>query len=59
MAISFIYVGSLMFKSGPFIRPHPLFWRLILATSVLYLLTIIFLLFQVQIFIRKLKHPNN
>jgi hypothetical protein len=37
-----------MFKSGPFIRPHPLFWRLILSASVLYLLVMIFLLFQVK-----------
>lgn len=44
--VSFLYIGALMFKSGPFIRPHPLFWRLILSASVLYLLIIIFLLFQ-------------
>lgn len=51
VGLSFIYVGSLMFKSGPFIRPHPLFWRFILSCSVLYLLAVIFLLFQVIIFI--------
>lgn len=47
-SVSFIFIGTFMFQSGPFIRPHPLFWRLILAMSVLYLLVIIFLLFQVK-----------
>lgn len=47
-ALSFVFVGMLMFKSGPFFRPHPLFWRLVLSLSVLYLFVIIFLLFQVR-----------
>ena len=53
VSVSFLYIGALMFKSGPFIRPHPLFWRLILSASVLYLLIIIFLLFQVKLTMRQ------
>lgn len=49
VSLSFMFIGAVMFKSGPFIRPHPLFWRLILAASVLYLLAVIFLLFQVRL----------
>ena len=46
--LAFIFIGALMFKPGPFIRPHPFFWSLILSMSLLYLLAIIFLLFQVN-----------
>jgi len=53
VSVSFLYIGAFMFKSGPFIRPHPLFWRLILSASVLYLLIIIFLLFQVKLTMRQ------
>jgi phosphatidylserine synthase 2 len=42
----FVFIGALLIRDGPFIRPHPLFWRLIQALSVLYLLLMIFLLFQ-------------
>ena len=44
-ALTFVFIGSLMFRNGPFIRPHPVFWRAVLAISVLYLLIITFLLF--------------
>ena len=42
----FVFIGTLLLRDGPFIRPHPLFWRLIQSVSVLYLLLMIFLLFQ-------------
>ncbi len=45
-AISFLFIGTTQFSDGPFIRPHPIFWRLILSLSILYLLTLIVLLFQ-------------
>ena len=32
--------------NGPFIRPHPIVWRLVLATSIVYLLFLVFILFQ-------------
>lgn len=42
----FIIVSILAFPNGPFTRPHPAFWRMIFGLSVLYLLCLIFLLFQ-------------
>lgn len=39
-------LGSLVFPSGPFIRPHPIFWRVIFGFSVLYQLLLIMILFQ-------------
>ncbi|RKO83774.1 phosphatidyl serine synthase-domain-containing protein [Blyttiomyces helicus] len=36
----------LQFRDGPFIRPHPAFWRLILAASVLYQMVLVAVLFQ-------------
>lgn len=46
-SLIFTFIGVLQFQDGPFIRPHPAFWRAILAISILYLLLLIFLLFQV------------
>lgn len=36
----------IQFRDGPFIRPHPAFWRIILGINVLYELALVFLLFQ-------------
>ena len=36
----------LQFRDGPFIRPHPSFWRIILGINLLYELALVFLLFQ-------------
>jgi phosphatidylserine synthase 2 len=36
----------LQFRDGPFIRPHPAFWRVILGINLLYELALVFLLFQ-------------
>ncbi|KAJ3210118.1 hypothetical protein HDU82_008743 [Entophlyctis luteolus] len=41
-----LLTGLLEFKDGPFIRPHPAFWRLVLAVSVFYQLILVMLLFQ-------------
>ena len=46
MASVFILIGLVLFPDGPFIRPHPLLWRFVLAASVTYQLFITFLLFQ-------------
>lgn len=46
-AVSFVFIGVLQFSDGPFIRPHPVVWRLVLSVSILYLLLLIVLLFQV------------
>lgn len=45
-ALSFIFIGVVQFGDGPFIRPHPIIWRLVLSVSILYLLALIVLLFQ-------------
>jgi len=36
----------IQFRDGPFIRPHPAFWRIILGVNLLYELALVFLLFQ-------------
>lgn len=36
----------IQFRDGPFIRPHPAFWRIILGLNLLYELALVFLLFQ-------------
>ncbi|KAJ3052825.1 hypothetical protein HK097_005587 [Rhizophlyctis rosea] len=38
--------GLLQFRDGPFIRPHPAFWRVILSLSVIYEMLLVFILFQ-------------
>lgn len=42
----FLIIGSLVFPSGPFIRPHPTFWRLVFGVTVVYELFLVFLLFM-------------
>lgn len=42
----FLIISVLAFPNGPFTRPHPAVWRIIFGLSVLYLLFIIFLMFQ-------------
>lgn len=36
----------IQFRDGPFIRPHPAFWRIVLGINLLYELALVFLLFQ-------------
>jgi Phosphatidyl serine synthase len=36
----------IQFRDGPFIRPHPAFWRVVLGLNLLYELALVFLLFQ-------------
>lgn len=45
-AIFFVLFGVTQTPNGPFIRPHPAFWRLILVSSVLYEICLVYLLFQ-------------
>ncbi len=43
-----LLIGLLMFGGdGPFVRPHPAFWRVVLACEAGYLLLLVFVLFQV------------
>merc|ERR1719295_509077 len=39
----YFVIGSIIFPSGPFIRPHPVVWRLIFAVSLLYTFMLIIL----------------
>ena len=43
---AFLLFSIIQFRDGPFIRPHPVFWRLILGVNLLYELALVFLLFQ-------------
>lgn len=42
----FLIVSVLAFPNGPFTRPHPAVWRIVFGLSVLYVLALLFLLFQ-------------
>ena len=44
-SVVFCFVGMLYLPNGPFIRPHPILWRAVLALSIVYLLVIVFLMF--------------
>lgn len=46
VAAFFLVVSALTFPNGPFIRPHPVFWRIIFGLSVLYVMILQFALFQ-------------
>ncbi|KAI6180453.1 Phosphatidylserine synthase 1 [Aphelenchoides besseyi] len=42
----FLVLSAMAFPNGPFIRPHPLIWRVVFGMSVLYALILQFVLFQ-------------
>ncbi|KAK0504367.1 phosphatidyl serine synthase-domain-containing protein [Armillaria luteobubalina] len=44
--LSFLMFSMIQFRDGPFIRPHPAFWRAVLCVNLLYELALVFLLFQ-------------
>ena len=46
--LAFVLFGLIHTPDGPFIRPHPIIWRLSLVLSVVYELALVFLLFQVS-----------
>lgn len=48
MMFVFLLFGVLQSSNGPFLRPHPVFWRLIFNISVLYEICLVFILFQVR-----------
>lgn len=43
---AFLTFSMIQFRDGPFIRPHPAFWRIALGINLLYELALVFLLFQ-------------
>ena len=44
--VAFLLFSMIQFRDGPFIRPHPAFWRVMLGINILYELALVFLLFQ-------------
>lgn len=42
----FMIISVITFPNGPFIRPHPVLWRMVFGVSVLYLMMLLFILFQ-------------
>jgi phosphatidylserine synthase 2 len=46
VVIVFILIGVIHMPDGPFLRPHPVVWRLALVMNILYVLLLIFTLFQ-------------
>lgn len=42
----FLVISVLAFPNGPFTRPHPAIWRMVFGLSVLYLIFLVFILFQ-------------
>ena len=46
MMYAFLMIGITLTQNGPVIRPHPVFWRLLLCGCFLYELGLIFFLFQ-------------
>jgi phosphatidylserine synthase 1 len=45
-AVLFLVISALVFPNGPFIRPHPMIWRLVFGLSVMYVMLLQFTLFQ-------------
>ena len=50
-----VFAGMTIMPDGPFLRPHPLIWRAAFAVSIVYELLLIYILFQVSLFLKKLK----
>ena len=46
VVLVFIAVASIHMPDGPFKRPHPVIWRIVMSCSIVYLLVLIYLLFQ-------------
>jgi uncharacterized membrane protein len=44
--VFFLIISVLAFPNGPFIRPHPILWRMVFGLSVMYLLMVQFLIHQ-------------
>lgn len=42
----FLVLSAMAFPNGPFIRPHPILWRLVFGVSVMYTLLLQFALYQ-------------
>jgi phosphatidylserine synthase 1 len=38
--VFFLLISALSFPNGPFVRPHPLLWRMVFGLSILYLMMV-------------------
>ena len=45
---AFLVFSVLYLHDGPFRRPHPVVWRFVTGIGIVYLLSLLFLLFQVE-----------
>ncbi|XP_072042246.1 phosphatidylserine synthase 1-like [Amphiura filiformis] len=54
LAFFFLILSLLAFPNGPFTRPHPALWRIIFGCSVMYLLLLVFVLFQSYTDVRRM-----
>ncbi|KAG8907448.1 hypothetical protein FRB99_004243 [Tulasnella sp. 403] len=43
---AFLTFSMIQFRDGPFIRPHPAFWRIVLGINLLYEVGLVYLLFE-------------
>ncbi|KAG9000090.1 hypothetical protein FRB90_011877, partial [Tulasnella sp. 427] len=43
---AFLVFSMVQFRDGPFVRPHPAFWRVILGINLLYELGLVYMLFE-------------
>ncbi|KAH9279689.1 Phosphatidylserine synthase 1 [Echinococcus granulosus] len=41
----FLIISTMIMPNGPFVRPHPLVWRVVFGASLLYLHSLVFVLF--------------
>eukprot|EP00112_Aurelia_sp_Birch-Aquarium-sp1_P001846 Seg120.6 transcript_id=Seg120.6/GoldUCD/mRNA.D3Y31 product="Phosphatidylserine synthase 1" protein_id=Seg120.6/GoldUCD/D3Y31 len=46
VVVVFAFLSLLICPNGPFVRPHPAVWRLVLGFGIMYLLFLTFVLFQ-------------
>ncbi|XP_069189822.1 phosphatidylserine synthase isoform X2 [Procambarus clarkii] len=46
MVFFFLIISIMAFPNGPFTRPHPAVWRVVFGLSILYMLLLLFIIFQ-------------
>ncbi|MPC34647.1 Phosphatidylserine synthase 1 [Portunus trituberculatus] len=46
MVFFFLIISIMAFPNGPFTRPHPAVWRIVFGLSILYMLLLLFIIFQ-------------
>lgn len=46
-AVVFLVFCLLYLHDGPFVRPHPAVWRVVTGIGILYLCSLVWILFQV------------